>query len=173
MKRLSFILLAITMLLACNPIYVTYDYDTAADFSKFRTYQYFADINTGLNELDTKRLLNAVDSTLYAKGLSISNNPDVLIDIKSIEYLNPQRETIGLGVGGTGGNLGGGLTIGLPVGQPRTARHITFEFINANNKQLFWQAKSEAGFSTNAAPVTRERRLQDIVAKVFKKYPVE
>jgi hypothetical protein len=165
-------LLALMFLLtvSCASIYVNYDYDKTADFSKYKTYQYFGDLKTGLSELDTKRLLNALDSTLANKGFAISNTPDLLIDIKSSDYKS-NRETVGLGVGGTGGNLGGGITIGLPLGQAKTTRVINFEFVDAKTKQLFWQAKSESGFNTNTSPEQRENRLKAIVNKVFKKYP--
>jgi hypothetical protein len=170
--RFSFFVLLSVLTVSCAPIYVSYDYDSAANFSNYKTYQYFGDLDTGFSELDTKRLLDAVDSTLYAKGFRIADAPDILIDIKSTAHKNIQRETIGVGVGGTGGNLGGGITIGLPIGQQKTTQHITFEFLDAKNKQLFWQAKSESSFNANAAPVTKEARFIAIVEKVFKKYPL-
>ncbi len=163
------ILVSITM--SCAPIYVSYDYDQTVDFSKYRTYQYFGDMETGLNTLDTKRLLDAIDSTLYARGFRISDTPAILIDVKSSTHKNLQRETIGVGVGGTGGNLGGGITIGLPIGQQKTTQHLTFEFLDAKNNQLFWQAKSESGLNPKATPEQKEARLNAIVKKVFKKYP--
>lgn len=161
----------LSVVISCAPIYVNYDYDKNVDLSQYKTYQYFADMETGLNELDTKRLLDALDAKLKENGFSISETPDFLIDIKSAEYQNPQHETVGVGVGGGSGGVGGGISIGLPIGQPRTTKEIVFEFVDADKKQLFWQAVSEAGFSTRSAPVEKEARLKAIVEKVFKKYP--
>lgn len=165
------VVFVICTVVSCAPIYVSYDYDKNVDITTYKTYQYFGDIKTGLNELDTKRLLDALDEKLKANGLTISDTPDFLIDIKSIEYQNPQRQTVGVGVGGGNGNAGGGISIGLPIGQPQTTREIIFDFVDAKNKQLFWQAKSEAGFSTRSAPSEKKERLKAIVEKVFKKYP--
>lgn len=164
-------ILTILLFVSCAPIYVNYDYDKAVDFSKYKTYQYFGDMETGLSQLDTKRLLDELDKKLQANGFVISENPDFLIDIKSTEFRNAQRETVGVGVGGGGGNVGGGISIGLPIGQNNMSREIIFDFVDASNKQLFWQAKSEASFNPRAEPIKREERFAAIVEKVFKKYP--
>ncbi|TBN01346.1 DUF4136 domain-containing protein [Hyunsoonleella flava] len=170
MKRLL-AFFALLTIFSCAPIYVNYDYEKGTDFSKFKTYQYFGDMETGLSDLDTKRLLDALDTELKANGFSISENPDFLIDIKSVEFRNAQRETVGVGVGGGSGNVGGGISIGLPIGQSKMTREIVFDFVDASNKQLFWQAKSESGFNPRAEPIKREERFAAIVQKVFKKYP--
>jgi len=170
MKQLLSLIL-LFLVFSCAPIYVAYDYDKAVDFSEYKTYQYFGDMETGLSELDTKRLLDALDQKLQANGFAISENPDFLIDIKTTEFRNQQRETVGVGVGGGSGNVGGGISIGLPIGQSNMTRQIIFDFVDASNKQLFWQANSEASFNPRAEPIKREERFTAIVEKVFKKYP--
>ncbi|GAL79167.1 lipoprotein putative [Algibacter lectus] len=71
--------LAILFLVAsCAPIYVNYDYEKGTDFTKYKSYNYYADMKTGLSELDTKRLLNALDEQLQAKGFALSDTPDFL-----------------------------------------------------------------------------------------------
>ncbi|PQV48279.1 uncharacterized protein DUF4136 [Jejuia pallidilutea] len=170
MKQLLSIIV-LFLVISCAPIYVTYDYDKAVNFSKYKTYQYFGDMDTGLSELDTKRLLDALDQKLQATGFVISENPDFLIDIKTTEFRNQQRETVGVGVGGGGGNVGGGISIGLPIGQSNMTKQIIFDFVDASNKQLFWQANSEASFNPKAEPIKREERFTAIVEKVFKTFP--
>ena len=164
--------LAILFLVAsCAPIYVNYDYEKGTDFTKYKSYNYYADMNTGLSELDTKRLLNALDEQLQAKGFALSDTPDFFIDIKSTEFQGAQRQTVGVGVGGGGGNVGGGISIGLPLGQAQVTRQITVDFVDENIKQLYWQAVSESSFNPNSSPEKREARLSAIVAKILKKYP--
>ena len=156
---------------SCAPTYVTYDFDKATDFSNYKTYQYFADMDTGMNELDTKRLLDAMDKKMAAQGFAISETPDFLVDIKTNEFRDPQRETVGVGLGGGGGNVGGGISIGLPIGQPSMTRQISFDFVDAHKNRLFWQAKSESAFSPKDTPLKKEERFTAIVEKVFKKFP--
>jgi len=164
--------LALLLLVAsCAPIYVNYDYEKGTDFSKYKSYNYYADMKTGLSELDTKRLLNALDEQLQAKGMSLSDTPDFFIDIKSTEFQGAQKQTVGVGLGGGGRNVGGGISIGLPIGQAQVTRQLTVDFVDENIKQLYWQAVSESSFNPNQTPEKREARLNAIVSKILAKYP--
>ncbi|PWH83424.1 DUF4136 domain-containing protein [Algibacter marinivivus] len=172
MRFLKISILAL-IIVSCAPIHVNYDYDKTTNFDSYKTYQYYANMETGLSELDTKRLLNAIDAKMESRGYNISENPDFFIDIKSAEYQGQQRQTVGVGVGGGGRNVGGGISIGLPIGQANTNRQITIDFVDENKNQLFWQAISESSFNPKATPEKREERLNAIVEKVLSKYPPE
>ena len=172
MRFLKATILAL-LIVSCAPIRVNYDYDKTTNFNNYKTYQYYADMETGLSELDTKRLLNAIDAKMETKGFSISENPDFFIDIKSTEYQAPQRQSMGVGLGGGGRNVGGGISIGLPIGQANVNRQITIDFVDENKKQLFWQAISESSFNPKGTPEKREARLIAIVEKVLSGYPSE
>lgn len=170
---MKFIKIAVLALIitSCAPVYVNYDYDKATDFTNYKTYNYFSDMKTGLSELDTKRLLDALDLKMKEKGFALSNTPDFFIDIKSNEFQGAQRQTVGVGVGGGGRNVGGGISIGLPIGQANVNRQITIDFVDENKKQLFWQAVSESNFNPTATPEKRETKLTALVEKVLSKYP--
>lgn len=170
LKSLSQLVLLI-FLVSCAPIYVNYDFEKGTDFSKYKTYNYFSDMQPGLSVLDTKRLLDALDEEMKQHGLTLAENPDFFIDIKSSEFQSAQRNTVGVGVGGTGRNMGGGVTIGLPIGQANLNRQITFEFVDDKSVGLFWQAVSEHAFNPNAKPAKREALMKSIVTKVLSKYP--
>ena len=169
--RFLIITILTLLIVSCAPIRVNYDYDEVTDFNTYKTYQYYANMETGLSELDTKRLLNAIDTKMEAKGFSISENPDFFIDIKSKEYQAAQQQRVGVGVGGGGRNVGGGISIGLPIGQANINRQITIDFVDETKKQLFWQATSDSSFNPKATPEKREVRLSAIAEKVLSKYP--
>ncbi len=170
MKRLIFSALAL-FIISCAPIYVNYDYDKTVDFSKYKTYNYFGDMKTGLSALDTKRFLDALDLKMKIKGFSLSNNPDFYIDIKSSEFQATQRNTVGVGVGGGGGHVGGGVSIGIPIGQSQVNREIIIDFVDEKGIGLFWQAVSESSFKPNATPEKREVRINAILEKILVAYP--
>lgn len=170
MKCLKTALLAL-IITSCAPIYVNYDYEKETDFSQYKSYNYYSDMEPGLSDLDTKRLLDALDLKLKEKGFILSDTPDFFIDIKSSEFQTAQRETVGVGVGGGGRNVGGGISIGLPIGQANINRQITIDFVDENKKQLFWQAVSESTFNPKATPEKRETKLTALVEKVLTKYP--
>ena len=170
MKFLKTAVLAL-IITSCAPIYVNYDYEKGTDFSQYKTYNYYSDMNTGLSELDTKRLLDALDLKMKEKGFDLSNTPDFFIDIKSSEFQAGQRQAVGVGVGSGGRNVGGGISIGLPIGQANVNRQITIDFVDESKKQLFWQAVSESRFNPTASPEKRETKLTALVEKVLTKYP--
>jgi len=170
MKNLANIIL-IFFLISCNSVRVTYDYDKATDFTNYTTYNYFNDIESGLSELDEKRLLKALDSTLQVKGFLLAEEPDFFINILSSEFRTAPSNNVGIGVGGTGRNVGGGVSVGIPMGNSGWQRQIEFDFVDSQKDALFWQAVSESGFRDNASPSVREERLKAIVAKVFAKFP--
>jgi len=128
-------------------------------------------MESGLSQLDEKRLLNILDSTLQAKGYLLSEEPEFLINIKSTVYQSNSGNNVGVGVGGGGRNVGGGVSIGIPVGNSGVRRQLLFDFVDANKNALFWQADTESGFRENVAPVDREEQLERVVVKAFSKYP--
>jgi hypothetical protein len=159
------------LFVSCAPIYVNYDFEKDTNFSKYKTYNYFGDMQTGLSDFDTKRLFDALDLKMKEKGLVLSDKPDFYIDVKSSEFQVAQRNAVGVGVGGGGRNVGGGISIGLPIGQANVNRQIIFDFVDERGMGLFWQAVSESSFNPNALPEKREARLTAIVKKILAKYP--
>ncbi len=115
MKKAVF-LVVFFLIVACGAIRVNYDYASETNFSAYKTYNYYPDIDTGLSELDTKRLLRAVDSVLEAKGIFMAENPDFFVNIHSVSYRNNPNSAVGVGMGGTGRNVGGGVSVGIPLG---------------------------------------------------------
>ncbi len=170
MKSL-FYLFALLFLVSCATVRVNYDYDKETNFTNYSTYNYYPDIETGLSELDNKRLFRAIDSTMLRKGLLLSEEPDFFINIISDSYRSPNRNTVGVGIGGSGRNVGGGVSIGLPISGSNFGRQIQFDFVDSQKDMLFWQAISHSAFRENASPNEREKILRQIVAKAFSKYP--
>jgi len=156
---------------SCAPIYVNYDYEKNIDFSQYRTYNYYSNIETGLNELDSNRLMNILDSEMKAKGFSLSETPDFYINIKSQEFHGAQQSSVGVGIGSTGRNFGGGLSMGIPIGQSNINREIVIDFVDENKTGLFWQAVTETNYNPKSTPDRKEERFRLLVNKVLDGYP--
>nr|WP_299342803.1 DUF4136 domain-containing protein [Allomuricauda sp.] len=166
-------ILGIFFFVSCGSVRVDYDYDESTNFSSYATYNYFSDIESGLSGLDEKRLIRLLDSTLHSKGYRLDEEPDFYINILSNEFRSAPNNAVGVGLGGTGGNVGGGLSVGIPVGGGSLQRMIQFDFVDSQRDALFWQAVSESGYRSNASPSVREERLRAVVDKVFAKFPPE
>ena len=161
MKNLKFLFIAF-IITSCGTI-VNYDYEKSTDFNNYKSYNYFDDMKTGLSELDTKRLIKALDAHLSVMGLTRSENPDFFIDIQSQDIQNRSNSNVGVGVGGTGRNVGGGISVGLPLGGNKNTREISIEFVDDTKTGMFWQAVSESTYSPNASPEKREEKFKVLV----------
>lgn len=170
-RLLLSLLLGSLILSSCASVRVSYDYDKATDYGNYSTYGYYPEMDTGLSQLDTRRLIGAVDSVMRGKGYRMSEEPDFLINIHSASFHEPQRNSVGVGVGGTGRTMGGGVSIGLPLGGSSIKREIVFDLVDQQKDALFWQAVSTSAYRDNAAPSTREKTLHEVVRKVFSRYP--
>ncbi|RNC83481.1 MAG: DUF4136 domain-containing protein [Winogradskyella sp.] len=168
MKRSG--LLILLMLLTSCGAYVNYDFEKNTDFSEYKTYNYFTDMNTGFSQLDNKRIMAAIDNKLKSLGFEKSENPSFNIDIQSAEVTNTSNSNVGVGIGGTGRNVGGGVSIGIPVGASRTTREISFEFVDDSKSGVFWQAITKISYIGNT-PEKREANFAKLIEKVFSKYP--
>lgn len=170
MKSIGYIIIVL-LFMSCHVIRVQTDYEKETDFSNYSTYNYYDDLVIGLSELDEKRLIKVLDAAMQGHGLLLSEEPDFLINIKGGVFQTPRNNTVGVGVGGSGRNVGGGVSVGIPIGKPNVQREIQFDFVDSQKEMLFWQATSNSSFNENSTPVEREKKLQEIVAKVLSKYP--
>lgn len=169
MKKIT-VLLVLILLMSCGAT-VNYDYEKSTDFSKYKTYNYFSDMKSGLSELDEKRFVTALNEALAAKGFTMSDQPDFFIDIQTETYNNNSRSNVGVGLGGGGRNVGGGLSVGIPVGQSGMTRNTLIEFIDKDRKGLFWQANASSSYKQNASPEKREADFMALATKILAKYP--
>lgn len=161
------------LLCSCGSVNVDYDYDSNLDFSSYKTFNFYDEPESGLSELDHKRLVRILSEELQKKGLEISEDPDFLIGIQSEEYERENGSGIGVGVGGTGGNVGGGISVGIPMRNNKLERDIIFDFIDEKGIGVIWQALSTSSFNPDSNPEQREANLRAVVQKVLAKFPPE
>lgn len=163
------------LVLSCAPVEVVYDYDRKEDYTRFKTYRYFTPMNTGLGELDTRRMIRAVDTLLQAKGfvkLKDSTIPDFYVNIKSEMFQEMNSGgSIGVGVGGTGSNMGGGISVGVPINEPVMKAFIFFDMVDVAKDALFWQARCEVSYRDNLSPEQRQEYMMKIASKALKEFP--
>lgn len=169
MKFLSLCFTAM-LLVSCGAA-VAIDYDEQIDFSQYQSYNYFPDIESGLNQLDDKRIMQATDSLLQRRGFVKSESPQLLINFFAKEYLSNSRNTIGIGIGSGGGNVGVGVSGGIPIGGKVINQSLTVDIVDATNDALIWQAVVEGEFKEKASPTQRETYYFNVLEKALKKYP--
>lgn len=162
--------LIVTIALASCGATVTVDYDKEIDFSQYKTYNYYQDIESGLNNLDDNRIMFAIDSLLLQKGFVKSETPQLLINFFSKEFLSNSRNTIGIGIGG-GGNVGFGVSGGIPIGGKVINQTLTIDFIDSDKDALIWQALVNGELNEKANPQQKEDYYFGIIRKALKTFP--
>lgn len=101
MKKILLLPLLV-VLAACSSLKVTYDYDSQADFAKYKTYAFSEDaMKLPIGDLNRDRVLKAIETEMTAKGFTKSDTPDVLIDlhVKAEEKMDATATTSGPGYG--------------------------------------------------------------------------
>ncbi|WP_029037111.1 DUF4136 domain-containing protein [Salinimicrobium xinjiangense] len=170
MKFLKLFFLCL-VLSACSGTQAVYDYDEQADFTAYNSVAIYPELRSGLSQLDEKRLMTAIEGQLTNESLSFSSNPDLYLNVYTEEYREQSRNSLGIGLGGTGRNVGVGVSGGIPLGGPETYLRLTFDLIDVSTDALVWQAVVDSKFDFNANPEERQRRFNKIVEEAFKAYP--
>lgn len=156
---------------SCSAPQAAYDFDEQANFENYSTFSIFPGIQTGLSQLDEKRLLNSVENVMQESNLTADTAPDLYLNIYTEEYQEQSRNSLGIGVGGTGRNVGVGVSGGIPLGGPETYLRLTFDLIDVRTDALVWQAVVDSKFDFDASPEARQERFNRIVQKALKGYP--
>ena len=169
--KLSKYIILLALIVSCNAPQAVYDYDEKVNFSTFNTYQIFPELVTNLNQLDDQRIISILNEKLAQKGFRTSESPQIYVNFYASSYETPSRNTVGVGVGGTGRNVGVGVSGGIPLGGPETYLRLTIDFIDAEKDALIWQAEVEGQLNNNTTPQKREESLRLMIDKALKGYP--
>lgn len=177
MKNLRLALLGFIVLLSsCSTIKVTTDYDTKANFSKYKTFAFY---KTGIDkaeisDLDKRRILRAIENELIAQGFTKSENPDMLVSIftKSREKVDVNQTNLGYGWGwGWNPWIWGGMNNNVNVSQ-YTEGTLFIDFIDKDKKELFWQGVGTGALRTEDR-AKKEERINQFVKEIISRFPPE
>ena len=119
-----------------------------------------------ISDLDKKRILSSIEKQMQMKGYTISNNPDLIINVntKSREdvYINRYNDYPYYGW--------------YPYGMSTTYRPssriiglLYIDVIDAKTGSLLWQGNGSGTLSSNRA--TRDELINNFVSKLLESYP--
>ncbi|RKF04565.1 uncharacterized protein DUF4136 [Tenacibaculum lutimaris] len=159
------------VIIGCSSSKIAYDYDSQTDFNQYKTFNFFEDAGKGLNELDIKRVTYEVTAALEAKGMQLTENPDMYINILSEERESLNRNTIGVGLGSGGRNVGFGISGGIPIESRKINQQLTIDFVESKYNQLIWQGISNSEIKEKTTPEERRVYYQKLIQKIMSNYP--
>ncbi len=169
MKQLKYFFLLI--LVSCSSTKVVYDYDSKADFTAYKTFNFFEDAGEGLNELDVKRIKNELKKGLELQGMSLSEAPSFFINIIAKESRALNRNTIGVGIGSGGGNIGVGISGGIPIGSRKINQELFIDFVESKKNELIWQGVANSEIKEKMNTENRNIHYKKIITEVLIGYP--
>ncbi|WP_282073979.1 DUF4136 domain-containing protein [Polaribacter atrinae] len=169
MKKVQYFILL--LLMSCSTSKVITDYDENTNFSKYKTYAFFDDIGTGLNEFDVDRAADALFDEMELLGFKEVETPDFYINFKAKTAAPKVTNTIAIGLGSGGRNGGFGVSGGIPIGGKKLDEEITVEFVDAKTNELFWEGILTSTIKEKRKPEDRVAYFKEVVREILQKYP--
>lgn len=172
MKNILLILTLSVVLNSCATIDVATDYDREVNFDKYQTYAFFKPgiDQAEISDLDKKRILRAIDFELSQKGMTKSENPDLLISIftQTKEKVNVYQNNFGYGWGWNPYFWGGAGGVGSYTSVEGT---LFIDLIDEERNELVWQGLGTDVLSQNME--RKEEKIREIVKEILEEFPPE
>jgi hypothetical protein len=158
---------------------VSYNFDSQADFSKYRTFRWEQHPNSmNLDELTKNELGSALDAELATKGLTKVTGADsdlVLVyqaAVREKKELTTFSSGFGYGPGWGGGWYGGGGS-GISTTSTNTIMigSLDVDMYDSAKKQMVWRGVVTKAIDVNAKPDKRKKNMEKAAKKLFKNYP--
>lgn len=168
---ISFLAFILMFLFSCSSPKVMYDYDKEANFSYYKTFDFYPDIQLYMSQLDSTRVIQQVEHAMLLKGFKKVPTPDVYVNIVSEQFETPVNNSLGIGIGGTGRNIGVGVSGGIPIRSNSLTQLFKVDLIDVANDVLIWQANYEGKFNQRMTPEAKNEYFRITFEKIFSKYP--
>ena len=163
--------LVLVFLSSCGAT-VNVDYEKGLDWTVLKSYQFYTEMNSGLNDLDDTRIKKAIDSTLQKKTFQKTDYNQYYVSFFVEESLSNSRNTIGIGLGSGGGGISVGGGVGIPIGGKVINQRITIEFRKATTgEKLVWQAVYDGELKEKATPKQKEAYYDMVIPMMLKDFP--
>lgn len=164
-------LLLVVVMAGCSGIKVSTDYDRKADFTKYKTFNFSKEVDkVTLNDLNRRRLKDAITKEMEAKGFQVSNTPDVLVNafVKGRTKYTATANT---------NYMGGPFMYYRGWGSSNTYVDVNksiegtlfIDLIDVQEKKMIWEGVAEG--LVNPRTETREEKINSVVAMIFKSFP--
>jgi hypothetical protein len=148
---------------------VRYNFDSTANFSKFKTYKWIAlNSEAPIDKLTDEQITTALEAGLARKGLTkVDTDPaDLLIGYQTSEHINEQ-------FGGHNSPWGVGPDWNGSADSIRTVYkgELAVDMYDPANHHLIWRGVASKSLDPKAPPEKRQKSLEKAVSKLMKDYP--
>lgn len=166
---------SVTLLLLALPAIVlaqktSFDFDTTAIFSTYRTYAWKRGTPAGDQFLD-RRIVSAIASQLAAKGLTRNeSNPDLYVQYHVGLGVHRSVSGFASGPGGAYSWRGGLDSVDLQLNEMGVGT-LVIDVVDATKEQLVWRGVGVQELDIDTKPQKRDEAVGKAVDKILKNYP--
>jgi hypothetical protein len=174
-KIFSFII-ALIFLTSCQSVRVVTDYDKVAPFKSYKTFGFHKEgvDRAEISDLDKRRILKAIETTLLEKGFTKSDTPDLLVNFftKEKQQVNIYNNNFNSFGWGMGWGMGWGPYFGTQYNVSNSTQGTLYiDLIDTNRKELIWQGIGRGNLTTSVKH--KDERINTFVASILEGYPPE
>jgi hypothetical protein len=168
-------ILSAALAVACTSPKVGYDYDRSADFSRYHTYAWISGAQepTGDRRLDSSlmdsRIRSAIERALRAKGYLAS--PGTSSDFLVAYHAGMKDLLKGASTQNYIVDRAHGTFTTISDIQPYHEGTLTIDIVDAQSRQLVWQASVKADVDQNLDPNERDARVTNVVGTMLSHFP--
>ena len=161
------------LLISCNSIKVYSDFDSDINFEKYKSFAFY---KTGIDkveisDIDKKRILKSIENNFLNKGISIDENPDILINISTKSHENIYIETYPYYSPFGPGWYPYPSSNYRPIPYTTSQGVLYIDIIDTKSKQLVWQGKGIGVLSSQRK--NKDEIVGEYVNKILSAYPPE
>lgn len=149
---------------------ITYDFDSTANFSRFRTYAWIMGTSVP-DALNHQRVVAAISAQLGAKGLTRIDreaNPDLYVAYHA--SFDRDLQITGFGSGWGGYRLPGSRS-GSARAEEILKGTLLVDIMDTRTQVIVWRGIAANDINVQAKPEEREKNINKAAAKMFKNYP--
>jgi hypothetical protein len=160
---------------------VRYDFDQSKDFSKYKTYKWVTVKEADkTDDLTSKRIMDAVDAELSAKGLTKTDSDSADLYIAYETAVGSEKQFTSFNTGwsygpawGPGWYGYGGVATGSTYGSTSTiyVGQLDLSMYDSQRQQLVWRGTASKTLDPKAKPEKKQKNIVKAVSKLLKNYP--
>lgn len=177
--RVLLVLFSISLLSACSGTKNTFDYDSSADFSQIKTYQWNHQASKAFakaNPLIDKRIITAIEDNLTRKGVMKAESADIKVSYTVGFEKKLKTGGLSAGVGMSVGKSNRGnisLSSGNQIKQTIEGTLIV-DMVDTKNGDLIWRSTTVKPVKDrDASPEDSKKRIGQLVYQMFENFPPE
>jgi Domain of unknown function (DUF4136) len=176
----------VVLMLTCHYSFaqkITYDYDSKADFKKYKTYAWLAPGDSVLNRYRADKtyggfITYAANQELKDRGLKIDTvGPEAIFVFQTqyndyTKYTQSPTLSVGLAVAGPGYYMAGSAPVagGKITESTEAAGAFVVSMYDVQTRRMIWTGRAEKTFKYTEDV---QKIVGDAIKKVFKKLPIK